>query len=229
MRLRSGKRIGQSGTELTLAVVLSCVLHILIGLAAVFMLKATPKVHVPLYYQVMLVGEPAELTEAPPKEAPLPKKPKEQRKPKKAVPKVKKATPKKSVMPEIAEQKPKPAEEQPAEKPKEQLQPAGSGPVAVTTAQQDFKFTWYLALIREKIGQNWRPPPDTKDAKARVVFMINRSGWVEDVQPDAAHSSGTFGFQQAAIRAIRSSNPFPPLPEEFSKMSVEFSVDLMAE
>ena len=34
-------------------------------------------------------------------------------------------------------------------------------------------------------------------------------------------------FQQAAVRAIRSSNPFPPLPDEFAKQSLEFSVDLM--
>jgi TonB family protein len=108
-------------------------------------------------------------------------------------------------------------------------QQAMTGPVAVTASQQDFKFGWYLALVREKIAQNWRPPPDTKDAKAKVLFTVNRSGWVDDVNLDADHSSGTFGFKQAAIRAIRSSNPFPPLPEEFSKLSVEFSVDLMAE
>jgi outer membrane biosynthesis protein TonB len=47
------------------------------------------------------------------------------------------------------------------------------------------------------------------------------------VNLDTKNSSGTFGFQQAAVRAIRSSNPFPPLPEEFAKQSLEFSVDLM--
>jgi outer membrane biosynthesis protein TonB len=101
--------------------------------------------------------------------------------------------------------------------------------VGMPTTQQDFKFGYYLALVRGQISQHWRPPPDAPDAKARVVFSVNRSGWVGDVNLDTEHSSGTFGFKQAAIRAIRSSNPFPPLPEEFSKQTLEFSVDLMAE
>jgi TonB family protein len=99
--------------------------------------------------------------------------------------------------------------------------------VTVATAQPDFKYQYYINSVREKIGQNWRPPPDVKDAKARVIFTVNRSGWVGVVNLDTKNSSGTFGFQQAAVRAIRSSNPFPPLPEEFAKQSLEFSVDLM--
>ena len=62
-----------------------------------------------------------------------------------------------------------------------------------------------------------------------MIFSINRSGWVGEVNLDSEHSTGTFGFKQAAIRAIRAANPFPRLPEEFSKQTLEFSVDLMAE
>lgn len=100
--------------------------------------------------------------------------------------------------------------------------------VAVTP-QQDFKYTWYLANVSEKIKQNWNPPPDSKDAKARVMFKVNRSGWVIDVQLDGEHSNGSFPFKQAAIRAIKASNPFPPLPEEYFKQALEFTVDLIPE
>jgi TonB family protein len=40
-------------------------------------------------------------------------------------------------------------------------------------------------------------------------------------------SSGNFYFDQAAMRAILSSSPFPPLPEGFFKDSEVFSVDLV--
>jgi TonB family protein len=246
MKLSSGKRIGQSGGELAAAAVFSFFLHVIIFSAVIVYLHATPKRYFPPFYQVKLVGLPAEPAEFP--QAPggggQPAPPKQGVK---AAPKGKKtaqserpAAVKKGAMPELARPPQKPAPEETAksaERPREQ-QPApargtpggAAGPgVNVTTTQQDFKFSWYLALVRDKIGQNWRPPPDAKDAKARVIFSINRSGWVGDVNLEAEQSNGTFGFKQAAIRAIRSSNPFPPLPEEFSKQTLEFSVDLMAE
>jgi outer membrane biosynthesis protein TonB len=236
MKLRSGKRIGQSGSELTVTVFFSFIIHVLIVFAAVSLyIVKVPKVPPP-FYQVKLVGLPADLSPPlqevsaplPPKEEPAPQKNKASTKAKKAVSKTIKAAPKKGALPELSQQqKPALAEEKPAEKPADQA-PAGS-PVAVTTPQQDFKFSWYLVLVRDKIGQNWRPPPDAKDAKARLVFAVNRSGWVSEVNLDNEHSTGTFGFKQAAIRAVRASNPFPPLPEDFSKQSLEFSVDLMAE
>jgi len=40
-------------------------------------------------------------------------------------------------------------------------------------------------------------------------------------------SSGNFYFDQAAMRAILSSSPFPPLPDDFSQEFALFSVDLM--
>jgi outer membrane biosynthesis protein TonB len=142
-------------------------------------------------------------------------------------------------MPELVKPQQKPAEmarEQPP-------QPAGGTPsgaagsgvkgenVEVTTPQQNFKDAWYLLLVRDKIGQNWRPPPDAKDAKVRVIFTINRSGWTSpsDVNIDEKNSTGTYGFKLAAVRAILSSKPFPQLPDDFPKQTLELSVDLMAE
>ncbi len=248
MKLSSGKRIGQSGRELKAAAILSFFLHGIILAAALLYLHAAPRMHLPPSYNVKLVGLPAEPAELPqaPQGASQPAPPKQ--KTAKAAPKEREAAPKtfkaqaqKGAMPELAKPKQKPAEiarEQPREQPP---QPAGGTPsgatragvkgetVAVATPQQDFKFGWYLNQVRDKISQNWRPPPDAPDAKARIIFAINRSGWVGDVNLDAEHSNGTFGFKQAAIRAIRSSNPFPPLPEEFAKQTLEFSVDLMPE
>ncbi len=251
MKLFSGKRIGQSGGELATAALFSFMLHAIFLAAALFYLQTNLKKYTPPFYEVKLVGQPSQSPELPktPAVASQPAPPKQEARaaPKKAAPKGKKAVPKthiaaarKGAMPELSKpsQKPVPEELEESGQPSTPAHetPAGkAGPavkgesVAVTTPQQDFKFGWYLAAVREKIGQNWRPPPDAKDAKARVTFSINRSGWVGEANLDTEHSSGTFGFKQAAIRAIRASNPFPPLPEEFSKQTLEFSVDLMTE
>jgi TolA protein len=251
MKLFSGKRIGQSGGELATATLFSFMLHAIFLAAALFYLQTNLKKYTPPFYEVKLVGQPSGSPELPktPLVASQPAAPKQKAKPapkkaalkaKKAAPKTLKATAKKSAMPELARPSQKPVPEEPEEtrQPSAAARetPAGTaGPgvkgesVAVTTQQQDFKFGYYLNQVRDKISQNWRPPPDAKDAKARVTFSINRSGWVGDANLDTEHSSGTFGFKQAAIRAIRASNPFPPLPEEFSKQTLEFSVDLMAE
>ena len=58
-----------------------------------------------------------------------------------------------------------------------------------------------------------------------MAFRISRSGRV--TYSDLQEPSGNFYFDQAAMRAILSSSPFPPLPEGYFKDSMEFSVDLV--
>ncbi len=257
MKLSSGKRIGQSGGELAAAALFSFLLHAILLAAAVIYIHAAPLKHIPLFYEVKLVGAPAS-PEVPPQE-PAPKQPKQPAAKTKAAPKEKRAvlkekkaalkpasrpSAKTSAVPELAkkQQKPVAPPSPPVETPPaapaapaggtagEHVGPSAKGEgIAVTATEQDFKYAWYLNQVRDKISQNWRPPPDAPGATARVIFSINRSGWVGAVNLDAEHSNGSFGFKQAAIRAIRASNPFPELPEDFSKQTLEFSVDLMAE
>lgn len=165
----------------------------------------------------------------------------------------KKEAPKKSGMPELAPQKPKAAKQekreaapaQPATAQPVPAQPATAQPatapsvtaagagaaesmsegVAVSTTSPQFKFPPYLAIVREKIEQNWNPPPGIKNLKAKVLFTILRSGRVGDAKLE--QSSGNFYFDQAAMRAILSSSPFPHLPEGFFQEYEVFSVDLM--
>jgi len=231
----------------------------LIAAAVLFYFTPTQISRVPPSIEVKLVGQPAEVAPAPlevkpvvPEAVvPLPQKKIQKPKVKKSNPKAKKAAvkqsvaaPRKDVIPELVKRKQPslPKQETAADSARKETSTASSVPVAepavpagksegveVTTPQQDFKFSWYLKSVSEKIKQNWRPPPDTKEAKARVSFVINRFGRVGDVTLDDAHTNSAFEFRQAAIRAIRSSNPFPPLPEEFSKQTLEFSVDLVSE
>ncbi len=253
MRLHYGQKIGQSGYELVIAVFFSFFLHAaILVLALFFIMTVKPMVYVPPFYSVRLVRLPAELSvplapapaAAPPALKPetVPRTEKPESKVEKSAPKQTKAAPTKSSMPAFLPQKSKAVHQAPveseAEAPKQAVAPAtpavpaaaagegrGEG-VAVSTASGDFKFPPYLDVLRDKIEQNWNPPPGVKGTKARVQFRVLRTGRVfGDVKIE--ESSGNGYFDMAAKRAILSSSPFPPMPEDFYKEYAEFSVDLM--
>jgi TonB family protein len=248
MKLLSGKRIGQSGYELALAVFFSFFIHAAIVAAALFLyMAAAPKKYVPPFYNVKLVGLPADIAPTPvPQTAPLPPpletpKTKTAEKPKaeKAQPKSKrssskaaKATSKKGAMAELNQKRTKPHELEQAE---QATAPTTTAPgkagatvegVSVSSSSEDFKFQFYMASISDQINRNWNPPPGAQGMKAKVQFTINHSGMLSGY-PNLIESSGNFYFDQAAVRTIQQSNPFPPMPEEFYKQTATFSVDLM--
>lgn len=230
MKTVTGMRVGQSGPEFFSAVLFSFVLHVLIATAA-FILVGLPKprVHVPPAYRVTLVGPPPGVVpEIPPSPVPPAPEPSQPQKQTKAAPKLQKAPVKKGGMPELKKQKVEPEPEYVAEDTVEvAAKPAGKaqGGVAVS-GPQEIKFSPYMEIVREKIERNWKPTPGTKEARATVAFRLNRSGRVTDA--NLQDPSGNFYFDQAAMRAILSSSPFPPLPEGYFKDAMEFSVDLMA-
>ena len=89
------------------------------------------------------------------------------------------------------------------------------GRVRVET--EDFPFAYYLALIRYRIQENWRPPVqntgDSDRMTAIVGFRVLRNGAVQDINLET--SSGRFLFDQAAQRAIHAMGSLPPLPDDF--------------
>ena len=81
----------------------------------------------------------------------------------------------------------------------------------------DFRFAYYLAALRNKIGQRWVPPPGMnvqgRPVRAVVYFRIGRDGQVSVAQVEA--TSGYAFFDQTALRALLSATPLPPLPAGF--------------
>lgn len=280
MRPSLGRRMGQSGNDLVHAVFFSFFLHgALVALALFIIYAVKPKIYVPPFYDVKLVGLPggsassasaaASATTAAAAAAPPPPKPEvaTSREPrqvtKKAPEQHVKISPKKEPTPEFSPRKPKAVPQASAKtvsKPVEHATPAapmgahtspvgkpggvpggvpggtpGGKPggvpggraegVAVSASSADFKFPPYLALVRDKIQQNWNPPPGAVAAKAKVEFTVMRSGRVGDAKLLA--SSGNFYFDQAAVRAILMSSPLPPMPEGFYKDYAVFTVDLL--
>jgi TonB family protein len=237
-KLYGGQRIGQSRQELVLTVFLSFFLHAAVIIIALFISSAIGwKTYIPPSYAVNLVSLPTEKMEAPDKEKaviPQPEPVKEKRRaPEKKQPAVQKTVPNKDAIPELDQKKtkkPTKVEEQPAvEQQQQQTKPAQAGQgggVAVSTITGDFQYQpSYLEWVRNKIARNWNPPPGVQGAKSKVRFTIDRRGAVSDVR--IVESSGNQFFDQASIRAIWQSNPFPHMPDDFYKSSADFAVDLM--
>ncbi len=88
---------------------------------------------------------------------------------------------------------------------------------SVSVDARDFEFAYYLRLVRDQIARNWNPPAGLgaggKPVQAVVYFRIARGGQVSSVRVE--ESSGIDFFDQSASRAVRISDPLPPLPLGF--------------
>jgi len=93
----------------------------------------------------------------------------------------------------------------------------------------DFRFAYYLAALRNKIGSRWVPPQGMsgggRPIRTILYFRIGRDGQVSLAQVEA--SSGFAFFDQTALRALLSATPLPPLPADFNDqyLGVHFGFD----
>jgi len=250
MKSPSRKRPEQSGNTLALAVLYSFFLHAAIVVAVLVLhFWFIPKAVFRPVYQVKLVGQPKE-SESTPAAAPVPPKKeaapvtaKPAQKSKKAVVALKKVAPKKESLPDLTRQKktPAPLEQTKSNETTPQKPPASpsapvEGPattgkkegVVVSSSSEDSKLAPYFGTLTNRIQMNWNPTQGVRGVKAKVKFRVLRSGRVfGDVNIE--QSSGNVYFDLAARRAILSSSPFPPMPDDFYKEYAEFTVDLIPE
>lgn len=95
----------------------------------------------------------------------------------------------------------------------------------LTLEAAKFPYMYYLNMIRKKVSMHW-DWPDTKGTyKTVVYFKILHFGEVIGVQLDTQSHNQL--FDDAALRAIKLSDPFSPLPggfkEEYLGVYFEFS------
>jgi TonB family protein len=91
----------------------------------------------------------------------------------------------------------------------------------------DFRFAYYLAALRNKIGSRWVPPQGMSGpARAVLHFRIGRDGQVTLSEVEV--SSGYAFYDQTTLRALLSATPLPPLPEGFTDqyLGVHFEFEL---
>ena len=82
----------------------------------------------------------------------------------------------------------------------------------------DFHFTYYIERMLALIESRWYKPSVPPGARARVRFVILKSGKVEGIRLE--ESSGNSSFDRAALRAMYAANPLPPLPPAYGKPSL---------
>ncbi len=76
----------------------------------------------------------------------------------------------------------------------------------------------YYASLISRINKNWSLPEGLlkgKDISAVIVIQISRNGKIEDAKFEK--KSGIGAFDQEVQRAIKKSDPLPPLPEGFHR------------
>jgi TonB family protein len=91
----------------------------------------------------------------------------------------------------------------------------------------EFPYPHYLVLIQFRIEGNWQPPfSGIGEEITTVYFKIGRDGEIQDEKIEK--SSGNFALDQAALRAVRSSNPLPPLPSGSGMETLGVHFDFVA-
>ncbi len=82
----------------------------------------------------------------------------------------------------------------------------------------DFHFTYYVERMLALIESRWYKPAAPPGTRARIQFVILKSGRVEGIRLE--ESSGLPSFDRAALRAMYAANPLPPLPPAYGKPSL---------
>lgn len=77
----------------------------------------------------------------------------------------------------------------------------------------------YVKEIESSIKMNWTPPAGSNLKKASVKFTVNKDG--ELVSNVLYSSSGLVDFDKSALDAIELSKPFPPLPAELDRETLD--------
>lgn len=197
-------------------------LHVVLAvLLAVLSIVSVPPVPAQTY-QVRLVAAadleaPLAETPAPPEQReeenrPPPPQPTEEPVPETELPSVVEE------MPEVEEPEREPA----------RADETGMETVNIQTEGLRFVDPEYLNNIARQIERYWRPPDTARPLRAEIIFVIDRSGAVEDIRWLERSGSTTFDLEaRGAVEAAARADAFGPLPEEYryDKLQVSFFFD----
>jgi TonB family protein len=96
----------------------------------------------------------------------------------------------------------------------------------ILTPTEGVDFSEYMKRVVESVRRNWYAvmPQSAQlgdQGKVMLQFRIMRDGSVPTGDPNTVVGSGKEPLDRAAVSAIRSSNPFEPLPPAFGGPSIE--------
>ena len=192
------------------SLLISILVHVVLLWAILTLFNVVPQMKVPKTIYNVKIFRPfvAPKVEAPKEE---PKAKAEVKKPEVTTPKPKE----KKKEPE-KKQEVKPAETKPEDKPMD-VSMHESSQTEVAVDAQRFPYSYYLSAIERKVSENWLSTQGGRDGgiSCIVYFRLSRNGRVSDLRVETP--SGNAYFDRSALRAIRSADPFPPLPRAFSE------------
>lgn len=87
------------------------------------------------------------------------------------------------------------------------------GVAGATLDDADFKYSYYIERMLVAIGMNWFKPAQAGTVSPVVHFKIEKDGTISDATVE--RSSGLPFVDRAALRAVLTSSPLPPLPSEY--------------
>jgi TonB family protein len=100
-----------------------------------------------------------------------------------------------------------------------------SGRPQRTDAEINAQTNEYIGAVWSRVKQNWTMPQSLlpeKDIITIIYVKISRSGALE--RADFEKRSGNRYFDDSALRAVKKSNPFPPLPYWITDKSIEIGI-----
>lgn len=93
----------------------------------------------------------------------------------------------------------------------------GEGVVEIGVDGPISAYSYYLAVVRDKIARYWNPPAGLvaggNEIASVVNFRIDRRGKITASYVE--EPSGTGVFDQAGLRAVAQADPLPPLPQDY--------------
>ena len=94
---------------------------------------------------------------------------------------------------------------------------------------EDKRYVAYAKIIKERIGQRWRYPPEAierlLEGRLMVFFSLTREGNM--IRIKIIQNSGHEILDEEALRAVRTASPFPPFPEHIrvSRLNIKATFD----
>jgi len=202
-----------------LSVIISLLIHLLIFYFLLTLFEVVPEVDLPARIYSVQIFSPKKKEKKTPVKKPEVKKEKEP---------VRKEVPE----PEPEKEPVVKPEEKPEKKPEPEPEPEENSSMDVSVEQEQkegtsiavdaprFPFSYYLGAIQRKVSANWfaKSGKHGSTVSCVVYFRLGRKGGVSGLRIEKR--SGDPFFDRAALRAIRSSEPFPPLPRAFTEPSL---------
>lgn len=183
--------------DLRIPLAVSFALHLALFFAFSYQPRRDLYIHVPV--DLMFYNEPApQQKEEAPREKPIKKDEGIAVKPRNSD--------KKDAKPEP---KPVPEVKQPGSSSPGPLRPVSQ----LTLESAKFPYSYYTNTVVKKINRNWQWSTEFDRLKTVVYFRITKTGALSEVS--VKESSGDPLFDQQALRAVKLSDPLPPLPEGY--------------